>query len=28
LAALLRRNVPGRIVGEVTARRSPLLEVV
>jgi hydrogenase maturation factor len=28
LAALQRRNVPGRIVGEVTARRSPLLEVV
>jgi selenide,water dikinase len=28
LAALHRRNVPGRIVGEVTARRSPLLEVV
>ena len=28
LAALRRRNVPGRIVGEVTARRSPLLEVV
>jgi selenide,water dikinase len=28
LAALQRRNVSGRIVGEVTARRSPLLEVV
>jgi selenide, water dikinase len=28
LAALQRRNVRGRIVGEVTARRSPLLEVV
>jgi selenide, water dikinase len=28
LAAMQRRNVPGRIVGEVTARRSPLLEVV
>jgi selenide,water dikinase len=28
LAALRRRNVSGRIVGEVTARRSPLLEVV
>ena len=28
LAAMQRRNVSGRIVGEVTARRSPLLEVV
>ena len=28
LAALHRRNVSGHIVGEVTARRSPLLEVV
>ena len=28
LAALQRHNVSGRIVGEVTARRSPLLEVV
>jgi selenide,water dikinase len=28
MAALERRDVPGRIVGEVTARRSPLLEVV
>ena len=28
LAALQRRNVPGRIIGEVTGRRSPLLEVV
>jgi selenide,water dikinase len=28
LAALKRRNVPGRIMGEVTSRRSPLLEVV
>ena len=28
LAALQRRNVSGRIVGEVTTRRSPLLEVV
>jgi selenide, water dikinase len=28
LAALQCRNVAGRIIGEVTARRSPLLEVV
>jgi selenide,water dikinase len=28
LAALQRRNVPGLIVGEVIARRSPVLEVV
>ena len=28
LAALQRRNVPGRIIGEVTAKRSSLLEVV
>jgi selenide,water dikinase len=28
LAALERRKVAGRAIGEVTARRSPLLEVV
>jgi selenide,water dikinase len=28
LAALQRHNVPGRMIGDVTARRSPLLEVV
>jgi hydrogenase maturation factor len=28
LAALERREISGRMIGEVTVRRSPLLEVV